>query len=574
MIYLLILLNIFRFIGLEVSPPGFYVDEVAGAVQAICIRESGRDFYGELLPLFAAGVSDAFYTPTYLYGQVLWSSIFGDSIYAFRSFPAFIVCATILFLYLLVKNLSNKNVAIYAALSASIMPWAFQFSRIAWDPPVGVLFMTASLWACYRFRNSLLTSFLLILAAYSYSPLRIAAPLLIVFIPNLKLVERVKILIWGSIMAIPLLIQMRVPEFTARSELISIWGNYSSNQFKDLNLMQLLVVAVRQFIEHFSLQFLFISGDQNVRHSIQFFGMLSWLDIFGLASGILLFLLSVFRKDKFSPNLNLRILFAISLIGIVVNTIPSALTNQGLPHALRSIGSWPFYAILTGCLLGLLASKTSFKSVNFLAAFISVLFLSLYLNKYFLSYPDLAKNSFLRDGTMINQAYELISQRSKSCKDVPKEGRPKLHDDLLRIKLNSPIFFTKNSYESKYFLGAGWESQESWGIWSRPQSAKLRFVNIPSDSNSVTFILNAIVSQRNPIELLEITANGKKSKVLSLDKATDNQVRFSLDGLELGSGKIIEIEFRVLNAITPIDAGISVNDNRLLGVGLVSAIFE
>jgi hypothetical protein len=31
MAYLIILLNIVRFIGLEYSPPGFYMDEAAGA---------------------------------------------------------------------------------------------------------------------------------------------------------------------------------------------------------------------------------------------------------------------------------------------------------------------------------------------------------------------------------------------------------------------------------------------------------------------------------------------------------------------------------------------------------------
>jgi len=69
LIYLLLILNSLKFIGLDYTPPGFYIDEVAGAVQAICLQESGRDFYGDFLPLFAPGVNDAFYTPTYLYGQ-------------------------------------------------------------------------------------------------------------------------------------------------------------------------------------------------------------------------------------------------------------------------------------------------------------------------------------------------------------------------------------------------------------------------------------------------------------------------------------------------------------------------
>jgi len=111
MIYFIILLNALRFIGLDISPPGFYVDEAAGATQALCILESATDFFGTHLPLFTQGVNDAFYTPTYLYGQVVWSGIFGNSIAAFRAFIAFISCLTILFIYFL------GNIHIYNILS-------------------------------------------------------------------------------------------------------------------------------------------------------------------------------------------------------------------------------------------------------------------------------------------------------------------------------------------------------------------------------------------------------------------------------------------------------------------------
>ena len=55
MVYLIILLNIVRFIGLEYSAPGFYIDEVVGATQVICIAQTGFDFYGVHLSLFDSG---------------------------------------------------------------------------------------------------------------------------------------------------------------------------------------------------------------------------------------------------------------------------------------------------------------------------------------------------------------------------------------------------------------------------------------------------------------------------------------------------------------------------------------
>ena len=81
MLYLIILFNVLRFLGLEISPPGFYADESYGATQVMCVRQTGADFFGHFLPLFAiSGPGEPIYTPTYLYGQILWTSIFGNSI--------------------------------------------------------------------------------------------------------------------------------------------------------------------------------------------------------------------------------------------------------------------------------------------------------------------------------------------------------------------------------------------------------------------------------------------------------------------------------------------------------------
>ena len=217
MIYFLIFLNGFKFFGLEYTPPGFYVDEVAGVVQALCLLQTGRDFYGDFLPLFAPGVNDAFYTPAYLYGQAAWAALFGNSIFAFRAFIAFISALTIGLLYAWIKNESSKKIALYVAFAATIMPWSFHFSRIAWDPPLGVFFLIAALWANRRFANAFLTAALLTLAAYSYSPLRIAIPLIWLFYPGVNLKSKAWVCLWGLLLAIPLILQMQIPEFMARS---------------------------------------------------------------------------------------------------------------------------------------------------------------------------------------------------------------------------------------------------------------------------------------------------------------------------------------------------------------------
>lgn len=574
MAYLIIFLNFFRFIGLESSPPGFYVDEAAGAVQAICIWEGGTDFYGNFLPLFSPGVSDAFYTPVYLYGAALWSGMFGNSIYAFRAFITLVSCATILFFYLWVKNISTRNIALFATLSASIMPWSFQFSRIAWDPPVGIFFLVAALWFCYQYRKPLLTALLFSIAAYSYSPLRISIPILLIFLPGVSKREKIHICIWGLIFAIPLLIQMQVPEFTARSELLALWAKYPSNQFSTLSVWELIIVGFKQFFSHLSIQFLFLSGDQNIRHSIQYFGELSWLDFFALVFGIIYIFNALIKNKSTIFSSQEKQILVISLLGIAANILPAALANQGAPHALRSIGCWPFYALLTGCFLNILGRWIPSKIVRIFTYAITLIFFSLFAWRYFFEYPILANKYFLMDSTKINQAYELISSQKMLCKDVPKDEKPKLSSELLKIKLNEPIFFGAKGYGAQYFLGENWEAKEPWGVWSRPAGSKINFINVPQEAKSIVLSLRAVISPTHPRQVLEIRANGGETQSYSLESPNDNNIEFHLDGLEMGRGKVLEIEFFPKNAISPTQAGISKDDTRLLSIGVMSTTFK
>jgi 4-amino-4-deoxy-L-arabinose transferase-like glycosyltransferase len=174
-IVFLCILNLPRFLYLEISPPGFYTDEAASATQALCISQNGYDFYGQFLPLFPKGFEGGgVFTPFYIYGEILWTKLFGPSITAFRSFAAFITCLTIFTLYIFVKAKTNKVIALYVVFVASLMPWAFQFSRIAWDPPLATFFFIAALAALFSQKKLWLAALLFAFAMYSYPPMRIS----------------------------------------------------------------------------------------------------------------------------------------------------------------------------------------------------------------------------------------------------------------------------------------------------------------------------------------------------------------------------------------------------------------
>ena len=101
MIYILTLLNAIKFLGLGYSPPGFYIDEAVGAAEVICLAQTGSDLASLRYPLFAQ--ASALYTPAYLYGELVWTSIFGYKPASFRSLLVFVNILTIAFLYLWVQ---------------------------------------------------------------------------------------------------------------------------------------------------------------------------------------------------------------------------------------------------------------------------------------------------------------------------------------------------------------------------------------------------------------------------------------------------------------------------------------
>ena len=66
-----------RFVLLEHSPPGFYGDEIRGALNAICLGETGESAYGERWPFFVSGAGAGIYSPPFLYFSAGWAQLFG-----------------------------------------------------------------------------------------------------------------------------------------------------------------------------------------------------------------------------------------------------------------------------------------------------------------------------------------------------------------------------------------------------------------------------------------------------------------------------------------------------------------
>ena len=568
LVLFLVALNALRFVGLNDVPPGYYVDEAASFTQIWCLGEDGRDDLGRLLPLFAPGEANAIYTPAYLYGQVLWSFLFGHSVAAFRAFSGFISCLTILFLYLWVQKKAGRRIAFYVALSASIMPWVFQFSRIAWDPPVATFFLVLALWATGLSRQRWLAAFPLAMAAYSYSPMRMMAIPFLFFLPALSWKDKTRIFLVFIVICIPLLIYMLDPQFMHRANYLALWGKTFGNPYGHESVLGLALIFIKNLGLFFTPHFLFLTGDPEVRHSIQTFGMLSWLDGLSYSGALFFLLLALGKKESARLSTDQLQLLSVACLGIILAFIPAALTREGLPNALRALAAWPFFALLTGLALSIIEQRLGNKRTLLGAVLTSVIFYSFYLWDYFYEYPKRAEKSFLSNQGRIAGAYPKLLAQTMNCEQLRKMPPLRFENP---IKLNQALSFAEGGTGSPY-LGRAWPIQEPWGRWSEGNWADLEIPMPDIKPQSIQLKLRAFVSGALLEQKVEVWMNGAYQTTIILRQFENNVINLVIPK-NIQKDALLWLDFYLPNAQSPNALGLGA-DRRRLGIGIEALEFH
>jgi hypothetical protein len=106
--------------------------------------------------------------------------------------------------------------------------------------------------------------------------------------------------------------------------------------------------VVKVFLEnvrsHFSSSYLFLTGDPNLRHATGRVGQWSWLEILALLVLPFLFVRRVLAGRE-------KAVLAFATVGYIAGVSAAALTWDSNPHALRSVGAYPFLALAVGGVL-------------------------------------------------------------------------------------------------------------------------------------------------------------------------------------------------------------------------------
>ena len=169
----------------------------------------------------------------------------------------------------------------------------------------------------------------LILSFYSYNTFRIISPLTFLILTLYKKNEIKSVLkkdLIYSILAVVLLLLSLIPIYRLY--------RYDSGIFRLQAVSTTSSTFFKNYLSHFSPDFLILYGDKNLRSQQEDFGQIYLPELILFLLG---FIYIIGRKSKFS---------FLALFLLLIGPIPAAITKES-PHALRAISMIPFISIIS-----------------------------------------------------------------------------------------------------------------------------------------------------------------------------------------------------------------------------------
>lgn len=387
----LIILGISAFLRLyklDSIPPSLYWEEAALGYDAYSIAKTGKDHHGNPFPVVAFPSFGDYKPSGYFYAVVPFVSTLGLNAWSVRLPSALAGIGSVFLVYLICKELFTTRSALVAAFLFGIQPWALQFSRGGWEVNLSLLVILAGAYFLLKARKKagyiIVAAIFLALSMYIYHAARLFAPIIGMLGGVLLLREfwlqkslrrnMVPVLIAfvvAFLVSSPLLVNMNTTAVSSRFTQTSIFsdilpiqksnaaieasGNtvFSKVFFHRYRFFAEVIIA--QFFSHFSIPFLFLKGDGNLRHGTGTLGVLYPIESLGIAIALLIGIAqvssSVFRLQIPKPAQRfLSSHHRTSSILLVVLWIISAAVAPSVvtpaPHALRFLFAAPAFAIL------------------------------------------------------------------------------------------------------------------------------------------------------------------------------------------------------------------------------------
>ncbi|MBI4117426.1 MAG: glycosyltransferase family 39 protein [Parcubacteria group bacterium] len=345
LIAILLIAFIFRFQNITTVPTGLYPDEAINGNNALIALETGdyKVFYPE-----NNGREGLFINI-----QALFLKLFGAETWALRAVSAGFGFLTVLGLYLLVRLLFNWQIASIAGFYLAVSFWHVVFSRIGFRAimiPFLIVWGFYFLWRGlrdFRFRNFALSGLIFGLGFHTYIAFRFVPFIVIsvllaywweikkdyglekyMHLRNEFLRRFALFFLIAFLTALPILYYFwqNPDDFIGRGGQVSIFE--AAEPLKEFLKSLGLTLASFNF-----------TGDFNWRHNFSGSPLLFWpVGVFFII-GLLKSMAKMLKKGRGHGHPAVLHVFLLSWFFIML--LPSALTREGIPHALRSIGVLP-----------------------------------------------------------------------------------------------------------------------------------------------------------------------------------------------------------------------------------------
>lgn len=480
-LFILLVAAVLRITQLGMVPVSLYWDEAAMLADAKVVAATGHDMHGNpWYQLMYPSYGD-YKLPIYIWLASLSVKIFGVSEWALRLPSVLAGLGTIVssgmiarFLFKESKKVDPKLVQLLTMTIVGLSPWSILFSRTAFEGHLAQFFVSlsvllflslySSIGQIRKFKISvnqevIIFSLKLIfiavigaLATYTYFSVRFVWPVIIIALQiyfsfklaanNIKIKQLIISTILGLIIPLTTFFLLLIPMIKSplyqasnqfRYSTDSILNSYdypvisnqlreqAGNQFIDRFFFHrhLLLVKelIRNYADHLDLSYIFIHGDNNLRHGTTnhglFFVILLPIFIYGI--------LKLFLENK-------RALFVL-LVWWLVALLPASVPET-TPHALRSLNALVPLSIIIAYGLTQFIHSTMIRSRKIkykvlLAGFslIAIVNFGHFLNDYFIQYPARSAHDW-QDG--YKELALTIDQYRNSVTNVwvePFEGR-------------------------------------------------------------------------------------------------------------------------------------------------------
>ncbi len=401
-------------------PHGVTHDELGYIYNAYAIAKTGRNIFGQSLPLFSflSGGGFAFMpVPTYLVAALF--TFLPLSAFTGRLLNTILGTGSIILVFLLVRKLfRNDTMALFSAFALALSPWHVFFSRTAYDPLVASFFylsaVTAWVTAGSFSRRLGATAILLGLGLFSYrgaTPMMLGLPILMLWWGiGIQKITRRQAMVTVMAMAVPIVLFLgAVSAYKNRGFVAEAMPDTKKIQWEMelmmresqgphglkrvfLNRPTLLASQwVRNYLEGYAPGHLFLYGESSQIYSMWMRGKLYLVDIVLLMLGFMYLL----RLKSLAPS-------ALVLGLVAISGFPGMV--GAAPYASRNFFMTVPAAIVSGCGLYVLTNIKKWRRTFVIVLIVVYTFsVSHFLFDYFFRY-----------------AYQRAEPWAKSLKDIAK----------------------------------------------------------------------------------------------------------------------------------------------------------